>query len=153
MTSNRILGRAALAIALGLWVVASPRVAAATEPVAEFGDNPGNLAMYLYRPADAAPGLPLVVALHGCTQSATVFDDETGLVALNPPYGRRLGSPGQAADLFQRIFSKLVRDFSGWRFVVIIPRELSAPAPEFCRAALSLTHGGLPVKILRGQIP
>ena len=55
---------------------------AALEPVPAFGDNPGELAMYLHRPAAFQEGLPLVVALHGCTQTASDFDNETGLVAL-----------------------------------------------------------------------
>ncbi|MCE6959129.1 PHB depolymerase family esterase [Cereibacter sphaeroides] len=56
--------------------------ALALEPVQDFVDNPGDLRMYLHRPAGIRPGLPLVVALHGCTQSAAGFDDETGLAAL-----------------------------------------------------------------------
>jgi poly(3-hydroxybutyrate) depolymerase len=56
--------------------------ALALEPVPEFGDNPGELLMFRHRPAAFRDGLPLVVALHGCTQTAGQFDDETGLVAL-----------------------------------------------------------------------
>jgi len=56
--------------------------APALEAVSEFGDNPGELEMFIHRPADFRDGLPLVVALHGCTQTAGQFDDETGLVAL-----------------------------------------------------------------------
>lgn len=54
----------------------------ALEPVSEFGENPGELAMFVHQPADFEEGLPLVVALHGCQQTAAGFDDETGLVAL-----------------------------------------------------------------------
>mgnify|MGYP006435605093 CR=1 FL=1 len=64
-----------------LWSV-SAQPAAAIEPVADFGENPGNLGMYLHRPEDTAGLLPLVVALHGCTQSAAAFGEETGLGAL-----------------------------------------------------------------------
>lgn len=41
--------------------------------IPSFGDNPGGLAMYAYAPASAKPGAPVVVALHGCTQSATAY--------------------------------------------------------------------------------
>ncbi|MFT6075786.1 MAG: poly(3-hydroxybutyrate) depolymerase [Yoonia sp.] len=52
------------------------------ELVTDFGENLGELLMYLHRPAAFKDGLPLVVALHGCTQTAADFDDETGLLAL-----------------------------------------------------------------------
>jgi poly(hydroxyalkanoate) depolymerase family esterase len=41
--------------------------------VASFGSNPGNLAMYEYVPANMPAKAPLVLALHGCTQSATDY--------------------------------------------------------------------------------
>lgn len=54
----------------------------AIERVDDFGNNPGELQMYLHRPAAFKDNLPLVVALHGCRQTAADFDDETGLKAL-----------------------------------------------------------------------
>lgn len=48
----------------------------------EFGDNPGNLKAYYYKPNDLAPNAPLVVAMHGCGQNACDYDDETGWKAL-----------------------------------------------------------------------
>ena len=56
--------------------------ASALEHVTEFGDNPGHLDMFVHKPAEFRSGLPLVVALHGCRQTAQDVDDETGLVAL-----------------------------------------------------------------------
>jgi feruloyl esterase len=43
---------------------------AALDPVGSFGSNPGNLDMYRYVPSGIGPNAPLVVVLHGCTQSA-----------------------------------------------------------------------------------
>ena len=44
------------------------------EEVTAFGDNPGGLAMFRYVPSPApAAGAPVVLALHGCTVSATDF--------------------------------------------------------------------------------
>ena len=37
---------------------------------ADFGPNPGNLSMLSHVPASLEPGAALVVALHGCTQTA-----------------------------------------------------------------------------------
>ncbi|GAB4524606.1 MAG: PHB depolymerase family esterase [Haliangiales bacterium] len=44
--------------------------AAALESVSSFGSNPGNLTMYRYVPGNLPAGAGLVVAMHGCTQSA-----------------------------------------------------------------------------------
>ena len=46
--------------------------------VSNFGTNPGNLLMYQYTPASVKSPAPVLVALHGCTQSADGFDDEPG---------------------------------------------------------------------------
>jgi poly(hydroxyalkanoate) depolymerase family esterase len=46
--------------------------------VTGFGSNPGNLRMFKYVPAGLPSGAPLVVALHGCAQSAASYDAETG---------------------------------------------------------------------------
>jgi poly(hydroxyalkanoate) depolymerase family esterase len=43
-------------------------------PVSSFGSNPGALQMYEYIPANLPSGRPLVVVLHGCTQTASAMD-------------------------------------------------------------------------------
>ncbi|WP_408993208.1 alpha/beta hydrolase family esterase [Streptomyces sp. 1268] len=58
---------------------AEARAAAALERVTSFGANPGGLNMYVYRPAALPANAPVVVALHGCTQSAQVYSDNSGL--------------------------------------------------------------------------
>ncbi|MFJ3941663.1 alpha/beta hydrolase family esterase [Streptomyces parvus] len=58
---------------------AQARAAAALERVTSFGANPGGLNMYVYRPAALPANAPLVVALHGCTQGAQVYSDNSGL--------------------------------------------------------------------------
>ncbi|MFB7296799.1 extracellular catalytic domain type 1 short-chain-length polyhydroxyalkanoate depolymerase [Streptomyces rubiginosohelvolus] len=60
-------------------VAAEARAAAALERVTSFGANPGGLNMYVYRPAALPADAPVVVALHGCTQSAQVYSDNAGL--------------------------------------------------------------------------
>jgi poly(hydroxyalkanoate) depolymerase family esterase len=55
--------------------------------VSSFGSNPGNLAMYEYAPAGLASGAPLVVALHGCTQTATDYYNDSGWAQLADRYG------------------------------------------------------------------
>jgi poly(hydroxyalkanoate) depolymerase family esterase len=47
--------------------------------VTDFGSNPGNLEMFKYVPQDLGTSpRPLVVALHGCAQGASDYNDETG---------------------------------------------------------------------------
>lgn len=47
-----------------------------------FGANPGNLRMLVYRPARSLSNPPLVVALHGCSQTAEEYDRGTGWSSL-----------------------------------------------------------------------
>ncbi|RZU49468.1 poly(hydroxyalkanoate) depolymerase family esterase [Krasilnikovia cinnamomea] len=68
-----------LAVLLGTALAAPrPAHAAGLEQVTGFGTNPGNLAMYAYRPADLPPGAPAVVLLHGCTQDAAGYFANSG---------------------------------------------------------------------------
>jgi poly(hydroxyalkanoate) depolymerase family esterase len=48
--------------------------------VTGFGTNPGQLRAFKHIPQELPPNSPLVVALHGCLQSASGYDDETGWV-------------------------------------------------------------------------
>ena len=49
-------------------------LAAALAAVTSFGSNPGALDMYEYVPAGLPSGRPLVVVLHGCTQTASAME-------------------------------------------------------------------------------
>jgi poly(hydroxyalkanoate) depolymerase family esterase len=50
--------------------------------VPEFGANPGNLRMYVHVPERLPSMAPLVVALHGCNQTANDYDCGSGWSAL-----------------------------------------------------------------------
>ncbi len=63
--------------------------------VAEFGSNPGNLRMLTYVPDNLAPSSPLVVVLHGCTQTAAGYDIGAGWSTLADRYGFALLFPEQ----------------------------------------------------------
>lgn len=54
--------------------------------VTTFGANPGALDMYTYVPANLPSGRPLVVVLHGCTQTAAAME-AAGWDALADAYG------------------------------------------------------------------
>lgn len=63
--------------------------------VTGFGSNAGNLRMLTYLPDDLPPQAPLVVVLHGCTQTARAYDLGTGWTALADRYGFALLLPEQ----------------------------------------------------------
>ncbi|MGW4648323.1 extracellular catalytic domain type 1 short-chain-length polyhydroxyalkanoate depolymerase [Kitasatospora sp. NPDC004289] len=83
------------AAALPLLSPSPARAAAVLTQVTGFGSNPGNLLMYRYVPDGLPAGRPLVVALHGCTQSAAAYDDETGWTKWAERYGFALVLPQQ----------------------------------------------------------
>ncbi|WP_330177094.1 PHB depolymerase family esterase [Streptomyces sp. NBC_01498] len=89
---RRALGRVAAALALATGIALLPpapqaQAAVALERVSSFGANPGALTMYVYRPASLPADAPVVVALHGCTQSAQVYADNSGLPAFADRHG------------------------------------------------------------------
>ena len=63
--------------------------------VTGFEPAPGNLRMLSYVPGDLPPGAPLVVVLHGCTQTAAAYDHGTGWSALADRLGFALLLPEQ----------------------------------------------------------
>jgi poly(hydroxyalkanoate) depolymerase family esterase len=62
-----------------------------------FGSNPGDLRMFSYLPGDqrARQKLPLVVVLHGCTQTAAGYEVGAGWSTLAERYGFALLMPEQ----------------------------------------------------------
>jgi poly(hydroxyalkanoate) depolymerase family esterase len=80
----------ALAVASAFAVFTAPKAAHAAAQftqITEFGDNPGNLEMYVYVPDNVAPNPPIVVASHWCTGSATNLYDWLQFDELAEQYG------------------------------------------------------------------
>lgn len=77
-----------LAAAAGTVVLSPPAAAAdGLTPVTGFGSNPGNLSMYTYVPTGLRTDAPLVVALHGCAQSAGDYYANSGWTKIADQYG------------------------------------------------------------------
>jgi poly(hydroxyalkanoate) depolymerase family esterase len=85
----------ASATAAALLVGAHPSSAAGLTEVTGFGTNPGNLQMFTYIPTGLPTARPLVVVLHGCTQSAASMDTETGWAKWADTYSFALVFPQQ----------------------------------------------------------
>jgi poly(hydroxyalkanoate) depolymerase family esterase len=71
------------------------RVESRLTEVTNFGSNPGNLRMLTYVPKHLPEAAPLVVVLHGCTQTAHSYDLGTGWSALADRYGFAVLLPEQ----------------------------------------------------------
>jgi poly(hydroxyalkanoate) depolymerase family esterase len=61
----------------------------------DFGSNPGALDAFIHLPAGMPPQAPLVVVLHGCTQTAGGYDAASGWSTLANEQGFALLYPGQ----------------------------------------------------------
>jgi poly(hydroxyalkanoate) depolymerase family esterase len=101
--SRRLLAAActvltAVAVAAGFTGAAAPAGAAAGSLVSvpSFGANPGALAMFTYTPAGLPASAPLVVALHGCTQTATDYFTHSGWPELADRYKFAVVFPQQS---------------------------------------------------------
>ena len=75
----------------------------------QFGSNPGALRMFSFVPPGLQDGCPLVVVLHGCTQSAASYDLGAGWSTLAERFGfalllpeqQRLNNPNGCFNWFQ----------------------------------------------------
>lgn len=70
----------------------------------DFTPNPGNLRMLTHVPTDLKPRSPLVVVLHGCTQTGEAYAEGAGWLTLADRFG----------------------------FVVLCPEQMSANNPNLC---------------------
>ncbi|BBO76867.1 RNA methyltransferase [Desulfosarcina widdelii] len=80
------------------------------------------------------------------------YEGGPGLVAINPPYGIRIGSSHQAADLFQRICRHLNAAFTGWDVALISPEKSLLQTVPFAFRQVPMRHGGLRLKLLLGTV-
>lgn len=66
--------------------------------VSDFGDNPGALRMWMYAPKGLPRGSPLVVVLHGSTQTAAAYAEGAGWIALADQYAFAVLCPEQTRE-------------------------------------------------------
>src|SRR5690242_15399307 len=74
-------------------VVSAPPVSLVEVP--SFGSNPGRLQMFKYVPGRIRFAAPLVVAIHGCAQTAQDFADHSGWPQIADRLGFRIVFPQQ----------------------------------------------------------
>ncbi|MGH3415635.1 MAG: PHB depolymerase family esterase, partial [Actinocrinis sp.] len=81
--STRATGALAVVLAMLAALLAAlsgqdARAAATLTQVSNFGSNPGALQMFDYVSAAAGSKAPLVIAMHGCTQQAADYYNDSG---------------------------------------------------------------------------
>ncbi len=77
-----------------------------------------------------------------------------GLVAMNPPYGERLGEVQALVPFYEQLREMLRRGFRGWRVAILLAHEahrdaLALPDPQFFR----LKQGQLDVRLAVADLP
>ncbi|MCP4623102.1 MAG: hypothetical protein GY850_06175, partial [bacterium] len=78
--------------------------------------------------------------------------DQTGLVAINPPYGRRLETRPKSNQLFTKICTRLKREYKGWTLILISPGKELAQKVPFKLAKYPISHGGMRPVMMIGTI-
>ena len=80
------------------------------------------------------------------------FPDRPGFVAINPPYGRRIGTKVQSEKLISMICTRLRDSFKGWRLILFAPAKHVVQSVPFRLKKYSYRHGGLKLKLMIGII-
>ncbi|MCK5310546.1 MAG: RNA methyltransferase, partial [Desulfobacteraceae bacterium] len=79
--------------------------------------------------------------------------EQKGVIIINPPYGKRLGSQHDISSFYHEIGEKLGKDFKGWRVGIIMPEKHLIKNHFFQKSATrSFYHGGLDIFLLTGII-
>ncbi len=76
-----------------------------------------------------------------------------GLIAGNPPYGRRIGEESSARPLLASFVKSLECSRAGWRLALIAPPALLRTLRPPLKEMLSTRNGGLQVALGLGNIP
>lgn len=77
---------------------------------------------------------------------------ESGLVVLNPPYGRRLIPDEEIHTFYISISKRLRQYYYGWRLALIVPEREIGQLFRFALEARNIEHGGLKTVFLYGRI-
>jgi len=122
-------------------------------PVVAF-DTASKACDSLVRLADSHAALDQIQVLEGDFFDLNP-DDLTigpGLVVINPPYGKRMGTRRESRQLIQDLMKKLQADYRGWKFALMVPErsDLGGISPEW--RFHSIYHGGLKLELLVGKL-
>ena len=80
------------------------------------------------------------------------FADRPGVVTINPPYGRRIGTPRDSMKLYRAVYKRLAKKYKGWKLVLIVPHKKMAADVPFKVKSIPFRHGGLKPVFMIGKI-
>jgi putative N6-adenine-specific DNA methylase len=77
---------------------------------------------------------------------------EPGLIVIDPPYGKRMGTRRESRTLIQDVMRKLKADYRGWKFAMMVPdrSDIRSVSPQWRFHAMY--HGGLKLEVLIGRL-
>lgn len=78
--------------------------------------------------------------------------ERKGIVAINPPYGWRLGTPLESDTLFHAVIDRLRHAYRGWKLILIASNPRSIQDIPFSLRLHPIVHGGRRVYLLIGDI-
>ena len=77
----------------------------------------------------------------------------TGLVAVNPPYGMRIGEAGPVRDLYAALGRTVRRVYPGWRLALISPDpRLDRQVGIVLEERVKSSNGGIPIRLMVGAV-
>jgi putative N6-adenine-specific DNA methylase len=129
---------------------------AANEPSPIFASDTDRRACEILRKNAAALGVKdavIVEEKNFFELTANRYDRRCGLIAINPPYGRRIGTTAESDAMFRQILHKLAKDFRRWKFALIVPRRYLLDEIPFSFRTHRVAAGGLNLYITTGRIP
>lgn len=122
-------------------------------PVIAFDKEP-SVCDSLLRLAGAHAALDQIQVLEGdfLDLNPAALSIDPGLVVINPPYGKRMGTRRESRLLIQNVMHKLKTDYRGWKFALLIPHraDLEGVSPKW--GFHSIYHGGLKLELLVGKL-
>ena len=77
---------------------------------------------------------------------------QKGIVAINPPYGRRIGTGAESEKLISKVCNKLQASFRGWRLILLVPSMRASHNVPFPLKKYPFRHGGLKLNLMIGRI-
>jgi putative N6-adenine-specific DNA methylase len=137
-------------------LVDEARAGAASPPspaVITGSDRDARLVESARRNAERA-GVSDLVAFTCADLDAARAPAPTGLVVVNPPYGRRLGDPKRIDRAYRDLGRALRARFAGWRAAVLVPARTPPAALGLpVTARVPLVNGGLRVALVVCRVP
>jgi putative N6-adenine-specific DNA methylase len=101
---------------------------------------------------------------HGLSDAASVacrnffeldprdVSERPGVVVINPPYGRRLGTASKSRELTRAIIARIREHYPGWAFILVAPADRELPLAGIPVEVYPFFHGGLSVNVVVGRV-